>query len=737
MSRWMKKRQTFLLFTAGFLIFMIIGGAFVTTSLQSKISQRLEKGWVLPPLELYSQGFLLAPGRKFPFQLVQEEMQKRGWQAERDFVTDNSDSCGRRYGVEPAEGAQNCLWLREPALLVTWDADAWITNVWKGTPLDPVQSFSLFPKLITQFYDGQPILQQNTALGEIPLACLQAVTAIEDREFLEHKGVSASGTVRAMLRNLRSGRFKEGGSTITQQLVKNFFLSPKKTIRRKLEEQLLAVLLESQIGKDQILEMYINVIYMGQNGPFQVRGLGSASSYYFDKPISQLNLPECALLAAIINSPGRYSPFDKKDNAVARRELVLKKMLEAGMISDREAAAAITFPLPVVSPNQRRTHAPYFVLKALREFEDWELETEEGARIYTSLDADVQAAVGYAMAKTLPAVEARIKHPPKIPLQTAVVVVDLPSAQVLALAGGRDFKTSQYNRAIDSRRQIGSVIKPFVYWPALRDNGPLTKVVDEPFEWRVGKQVWKPKNYDGKNHGPVPYFYALANSLNIPAARVGQEFGLESVLLALGQAGVNVEIPRLPSITLGAVELSPFEVAQAYTTIGRFGQGDHIHTVERVEHPNGEVLFQRTPTSDLTLEPVTTAVLVGMMRTTLNLGSARAARAWGLTGDFAGKTGSTSDTKDAWFVGFNSRLLSVVWVGYDDNTEMGLTGASAALPIWTELNKQLQSTFQPGPFEWPAGTEKKQIPREDLLKDFPNLKEIPENLELVFRDWAS
>jgi penicillin-binding protein 1B len=330
-----------------------------------------------------------------------------------------------------------------------------------------------------------------------------------------------------------------------------------------------------------------------------------------------------------------------------------------------------------------------------------------------------------------------VKHPPRIPLQSAVVVVDLPSAQVLALVGGRDYKASQYNRAVDGQRQIGSIVKPFVYWPALRENGPLTQVMDEPFEWRVGGQVWKPKNYDGKNYGPVPYFYALANSLNVPAARVGQQFGLENIMLALSRAGVTVEAPRLPSITLGAMELSPLAVAQAYATIGRFGQGDHIHTIDRVEHPGGEVLFERAPSKDLVLESATTAILVGMMRTTLELGSARAVRSWGLKGDFAGKTGSTSDTKDAWFVGFNSRLLTVVWVGYDDNTAMGLTGAGAALPIWTELNKHLQDIFQAGTFPWPEGVERRSVSREELLREFPGLKDLPETVELVFRNWAN
>ncbi len=737
MSRWMSWRHRFVIFAA-FLVAGFLGlGAVVTAHLQKKISQRLEKGWVLPPLELYSQGFLLAPGRKLPLTYLLEEIKKIGWQEDRDYVLGQNEGCAHSYGVELSKNAQGCLWIKSPTLLVTWDENLWIIDVWKGSPLIETQSFSLFPRLITQFFESQPILQQNTPLSEIPLACLQAVTAIEDRDFLEHKGVSASGILRAMVRNIRSGRFKEGGSTITQQLVKNFFLTPKKTLRRKIEEQLLAILLESQINKDQILEMYLNVIYMGQNGPYQVRGLGSASSYYFDKSIDRLNLAECALLAAIINSPGRYSPFDHQDLARSRRELVLNKMYTSSMIEENELKAANQAPLPIPSSAQKRVQAPYFVAAALKEFENLEIEADEGARLFTTLDADVQTLASTTLTNVLSEVEPRSQPSRSGPLQAALITIDLPSAQVLALVGGRDFKISQYNRVTSGRRQVGSIIKPFVYWPALRNHSPLTPVEDAPFEWRVGKQVWKPKNYDGKNRGTIPYFYALANSINTTAARVGQQVGLESVMLALNKSGVEPNAPRLPAITLGAVELSPFEVAQAFTTLANFGQHEQIHTLSRVEDAVGNVVYQRRPSKELALDPITTAVLVGMLRTTLDVGSARGARIRGLVGDYAGKTGTTSDTKDAWFVGFNSRVLTVVWVGYDDNTVMGLTGAGAALPIWSELQKQLQGIFQVQPFHWPEGVEIRQLSREELLKQFPNLKELPDQLELIFSAWAS
>ncbi len=698
----------------------------------------MERGYVLPPLELYSQGIPLSIGRQFPADQIETELERRGLSGGRDYYLENIDACSELTQLSFNEKATRCLYMRSPALVVTWDAEGWITDLWKGSPLAPATSFGLLPQLITQFYDGQPILQQNAPRSEIPLACLQAVIAIEDKDFLMHRGVSATGTFRAVIRNLKARRFAEGGSTITQQLVKNFFLTAKKTLRRKVEEQLLALLLESQMDKDAILEMYLNVIYMGQSGPYQVRGFGSAAQVTFDKPISQLTLPECALLAATINSPGRYNPFEKAEAAKSRRDLVLRKMAEAEMISAAEADEATKAVLPKVAPAQRRSHAPYFVMSALREFESWEIESENGARLYTTLDPGAQSGLLGAVTKVLPAVEKRVKKPSAQPLQVAAIAVDVRTAEVLALVGGRDYRSTQFNRAIDSRRQIGSIVKPFVYWPALRDSSPIAPVSDEPFEWKNGKQVWRPRNYEGKSYdGNVPMFFALAHSLNIPTARIGQQVGLETVIDTLRSAGVTSQIPNLPSLTLGTLELSPMEVAQSYLTLARMGATERLHLLSRAEDINGKILFEYQPSNEQALDPVSTAILVGMMRQSIELGTGKVARLWGFNDAAAGKTGTTNDTRDAWFAGFTPRLMVVVWVGYDDNTTMGLTGAGAALPIWVDIMKGIQKPFQPGDFPYPDGVEKRTIQREDLLRDYPNLPDLPETMELVFGSWAS
>ena len=726
-------RRLKIVLALGILVLIAVTGAgLALTILQSKLNNRLEKGWVIPPLELYSQGFALSTGRKFPLAAIQDEFSRRGLQIDRDYLLGPVEICARATGIEFHDNSQQCLFIKTEKTLAAWDADGFVQELWRGEPLAVVNSAAVFPRLITQFFDGQPIQQQNTPLAEVPLVCLQAVTAIEDRDFLEHGGVSATGTLRALLRNLRAGRFAEGGSTITQQLVKNFVLSSKKTIQRKLEEQALALMLESQLSKDQILEMYLNVIYMGQNGPYQVRGLGSASNYYFDKPVAQLDLAQCALLAALINNPGRYSPFAHADHASARRELVLRKMVDAQMISEEEMQTAVESPLPKTPEPGRRAHAPYFVMTALKEFAALGIDAEEGARLYTTLDPDLHAAMASAVQAQLPAIEKRVRKPPKEPLQVAAVTVDLQTAQVLALIGGRDFRATQFNRAMDSRRQIGSTIKPFVYLPAMREHDPLTALQDEPFEWVTGKQVWKPRNYDGKTHGTVPYFYALAESLNIPAAHVGQDVGLDKVADTLRAAGIGEKIPLVPSLTLGVLELSPLDVAQAYTSLARLGPSDQVHTLIRVEDLKGELLFEHRNIPDFGLDPALSAVVVGMLEQTFSLGTARAARAQGLEGTFAGKTGTTSDTKDAWFAGFSPRLLTVVWVGYDNNAVMGLTGGGAALPIWLDLTKNIQKKFRSEDFKWPESVRVRDLSGREIREKFPSLPELPETVKLVF-----
>lgn len=577
-------------------------------------------------------------------------------------------------------------------------------------------SYELTPQLFAQFYDGEPILRQVIQVGDVPLACLQAVTAIEDSQFLNHKGVSLTGLARALVHNIISGGYVQGGSTITQQLVKNYFLTSEKTLKRKLSELAMAVLLELHANKDQILESYLNVAYMGQRGPFQVIGLGAASEYYFARPLSDLNLSECALLAAIINSPRRFNPFTNPDNAISRRNFVLERMVETNMISEEQMRIEKTKPLPSNVGRRLVEPAPHFTQAIFREIKRLNLNIENGLRIYSTLDINAQ---DIAQKKVRAHVEKLNK-----PLEASLISVEVASGEVLALVGGKHYVKNQYNRILDAHRQIGSIMKPFVFLAALenRDTSgkpytPLTLVDDVPFNYRFEGQSWSPKNYANEYAGEVPLFYALKNSLNAATAKVGLQIGLDKIISVARRAGYTSELLPYPSLTLGAFEIYPWEVATGLLTIARMGNRLPLTFIRYAEDLTGTVTYE--PTLDIgeqVFAPQIVAILIGMMKQTLLTGTARSSQAMGFHKPAAGKTGTTSDTKDTWFAGFTPHILTVTWTGYDDNTPTGLTGASGALPLWIEFMNDFAAKYPSDDFAWPESVKKIQLSPDDLKK---------------------
>jgi penicillin-binding protein 1B len=592
------------------------------------------------------------------------------------------------------------------------NAQARVLTLLTGEDWSEASRLDLAPRLFAQFYDQQPIRRRIVTVAQTPLVCLQAVTAIEDNRFLEHQGVSIIGLSRAVLANMIAGRKAQGGSTITQQLVKNYFLSAEKTFSRKLREILMAVILESQVTKDQILEAYLNVIYMGQSGPFQVRGFGAAADYYFNKPLEDLELHECALLAAIINSPGLYNPFSHADRSRERRDLVLRKMREHRMIEDPSLQQALEQPLTTGRPETMGEPAPYYIDALRRELADLGLDAHNGLRVFTALVPEAQRAAQAAVTEGLRRLEGKNKSPSSSPLEASLIVAEVSSARIIALVGGRDFRATQFNRAVQSRRQVGSVMKPLVFLTALEgrdDNGepygPLSKLRDEPLRYQYEGQRWEPENYDQKFRGEVPLFVALKDSLNVPTARLAIDVGLPNVIELARRMGVTSDLQPLPSLSLGSFEMSPLEVTQVYSNLARMGRHRPLHLIDRVESLSGDLIYQydRQPETRVGADKV--AQLVGMMKQSLETGTGRIVRQMGFSAPAAGKTGTTSDLRDAWFAGFTPDLVAVVSVGRDDNTPTGLTGASGAAPIWTDLMKRLVGLQSGRDFTWPESVE--------------------------------
>lgn len=773
-----------LLVTSVVIVILIAGWMF---QLDATIRERLQGKRFLPPVEFYSAPMKIAAQESIPLSVVQANLKRMGYVDNESsgplqpgqFLTLSPIDCQNNLSDEVPPEVVNCLLIkrlgidqfgidassrdeasdrfdqaepeRKEFMLITFNQSNRIDRVYGGEPLTARPFVELEPVLFAQYYGGSPILRDVVSLGDVPPLCLNAILAIEDARFLEHGGFSFRGLARAAWTNLVEKRAAQGGSTITQQLVKNYFLTPEKTLKRKITEIVMSILLEARATKDEILETYINEIYMGQNPPFEVRGLGAAATHYLAKNISDLDLADCALLAAILNNPGLYNPFLKAENATKRRSLVLSRMEELQQISADEKTQAEAKPLPKSPARVLTEPAPYFVDAVRRELERGAIPIEQGARIFTTLDLRAQEAALRAVRTGLDKLESqnkkiqRIKTETSKSLEAALVSADPTTGEVSALVGGRSFRQSQFNRAYQAKRQIGSIFKPIVYAAALEhglDGEPLTPISllkDERFTVRYEGQSWSPTNYDRKERGLIPVFYALSRSLNIPTAQLGIQVGLERIVEFAENLGIKAELKPVPALTLGAFEMTPMEVLQVYSTFANFGERVPLSFYRRIETLDGELLYASESEAVRVQDKVNAAILLGMMKQTVQNGTAWFLKNLGFRAPAAGKTGTTSDTKDAWFAGMTPQHVAVVWVGYDDNTESSLTGASGAVPIWADYMKSATSHLPELDFEWPEEAVLYTLGVEQLIDlNVPEDERRPlEPVELIFRTGTS
>lgn len=550
--------------------------------------------------------------------------------------------------------------------------------------LDPLLIGSVFP------VDGEDRI--IVAPSDVPPLIPAALKAVEDRRFDEHIGIDFLAVVRAIYVNLRSGAVRQGASTLTQQLVRSYFLTNERTLTRKLREALMSVLLELHFTKTDILNSYMNEIYLGQDGSRAIHGFGLASEFYFSKPLSELQLHEVATLVAIVRGPSYYDPRRHPERVRARRDLVLKVLAEEHVVKPEEARRASFRDLGIVlDANVGATYFPAFMALVHRELTAHYREddlTTEGLRIFTSLDPLLQSRAEVAVA----AGAKRLRREGSPDLEGAAVVVSPQSGEVLAIVGGRQAGFEGYNRALDAKRPIGSLVKPVVYLAALESGRTLaTPLDDTPITVKIrGQKPWEPSNYDKTPHGTVPLVRALAESLNLATVHLGLDVGVPKVVKLLERLGAN-EVPAPnPSVLLGAVALSPVEVAQVYVTFASGGFRNPLKAVRSVQGPEGEPLAQYPIQTDQVADADAIFQLNEALIQVMQRGTARSARAR-LPANvvLAGKTGTSDDLRDSWFAGFSQDVLTVVWVGYDDNSPTGLTGASGALTIWTDFMRGL------------------------------------------------
>ncbi|MBI2836051.1 MAG: PBP1A family penicillin-binding protein [Acidobacteria bacterium] len=568
--------------------------------------------------------------------------------------------------------------------------------------------------LITALVGASREKRRNVPLAMMPTRMRQAVLAIEDRRFYEHPGVDPIGMARALVTNIRGDkRYLVGGSTLTQQLVKNFFLTPEKTVRRKLLEQSTAVLLERRLTKDRILELYLNDVYVGHRGSFAIHGVAEAARLFFGKDISNITLAEAATIAGVIQAPHIWSPFRSIERARDRRNVVLRTMVESGFISGDAARRAAREPL-AIAPHALEAEAPYFVDYVGQTLENEHpaiMHSAQAVDVHTTLDLHLQRiaqdAVGEGMARVDRLLASRRRR--RARAQVALIAVDPRSGEILALVGGRSYNHSQFNRAIHARRQPGSVFKPYVYLAAFEraqeegwtDLTPATVVLDEPTTFAFEEKPYQPSNYGNQYDGAITLRHALAFSRNVPAVKVAEAAGFERVADLWQRLGAGTPPRPYPSIALGVFEATPIEIATAYTIFPNLGAVGSLHAIERITAGDRELARVDSTATQTIASRQSTYLVTNMMRSVLNEGTGAGARSSGFALEAAGKSGTTNDLRDAWFVGFTPELLTVVWVGFDDNQPLGLSGTQAALPIWTTFMTRALAGHPDQPFDVP------------------------------------
>jgi penicillin-binding protein 1B len=608
-----------------------------------------------------------------------------------------------------------------------------------------LQAYELEPVMITSMFDAGRSKRQVVRYGQIPKLMVEAVVSIEDRRFFEHSGVNFVRMAEAFWGDVIHQRREQGGSTLTMQLARGFFLTPQKTIKRKLTEMLIAEELEQKFTKQQIFEMYANWVNLGQRGSFTINGFAEASRSYFNKDLKDITLPEAALIAGIIQRPSYLSPYRHPERALERRNLVIESMLETHVITREQAEKAKATPLKLAPPNVEASDAPYFVDlvrdTVVSKVNEHEMNDQQ-YRIYTTIDPSLQKAAAQAVESGMKLVDQLVKkrrtkrvrvgknkyettEAPGPDAQVALVAMDPHTGEVLALVGGRNYAFSQLDHAV-ANRPTGSIFKPFVYAAAINTGldgsnpvfTPATMIEDEPTTFTYGDQIYEPRNYEEKYLGQVTARYALALSLNNATVKLAEEVGYEKVADLARSAGITSVKPT-PAMALGSYDATPLEMASAYTVFSNGGVRISPTLVTSVRTANGDSVLDFHSDRKAVLDPRVAYVMTNMLEGVLNFGTAYGVRAGGFTAPAAGKTGSSHD---GWFAGYTSNLLCIVWVGFDDYSDLHLSGSQTAAPIWAEFMKRaiaLPEYSDVKPFTQPNGVVDVQLDKATNLLATP------------------
>ena len=672
----------------GFLAF--IGYTYVVITKKFDSSRR----WDLPS-RIYSDATPIVPGMTIPRTLLEPKLNHVGYHEVTTRVTNPGEY---RYAGGTLEiYLQNFEYpdIEFRALPVAIEMDGGTVRAIKR--LDDgvaLRGIRIEPELITSIFNDEMEDRLPVSLDSVPKVVSEAIISTEDKGFYHHEGISIRGTLGALVTDIRNKNMTHGGSTLTQQLVKNLYLNPERALTRKVHEALMALLLEARYNKQQILEAYLNEIYLGQNGAVQIIGVEQASQVYFGKHVTYLTLPEAATLAGIIRSPNVLSPLSHPDRAKGRRDTVLQLMRDQGYITPAEYEQAVASPMTTARFPKTSRSAPFFVDLVLKQLKETHPETQlrtEGLRVFTTLDTIMQRSAEQALDSGIESLNKRYSYLRKspTPLEGVILTIQPGTGYVKALVGGRNYSKTQFNRAIQARRQPGSLFKPFVYATAMdpaRGQQAFTAATvldDSPISVRSGNAVWTPQNYDLRYHGQVTVREALAHSYNIPAVRAAMNAGVPNVIKTAATIGIESHLAPYPSVSLGSFEVTPLEIAYAYSAFANLGVKAEPISILAVSTREGKLLESREVKMKRVAGAGVCYVMNDVLKGVFEFGTASKASALGFNRPFAGKTGTTSSYRDAWFIGYSPRILSLVWLGFDDGHSVRLAGGDACVPIWT------------------------------------------------------
>jgi len=693
------------------LLIVVIAGmvllALYLVKLDRTITHKFEgKRWDIPA-KVYSQPLELYQGANVDKDTMKKWLELLNYQSDKAYDrTGTYHKSGNTYFIHTRGFTYSANDIDQEQVIKMTIAGDKIESV-QSTVAAKTGIIRLEPVNIGGIYPDSNEDRMVVSLDQVPQPLIDALIATEDRGFYEHKGVSIRGIARAVINNF-SGGSRQGGSTITQQLIKNFYLNSDRTMKRKANEALMAVLLELHYSKDEILQAYLNEIYLGQNGKRSINGFGLASQFYFDKPLNELRLDQQALLVGMAKGPSVYNPRRHPNDSKARRDVVLSNMLAVGSLSQEDYDKALKNSLGVVDkPVEGKSQFPDFLDIVKRELNKVYYSDDlknEGLIIISTMDPIAQLAADKAVERKLG--ELRRSGSKTKDLQGALVSANPETGELVSVVGsGSEF--TGFNRAVDAKRQVGSLLKPIIYMTALEsgrynlassvDDSPITVSLSDGTEWN-------PKNYDNRDHGYIPFTTALSQSYNHSAVRLGMEFGVDTFAKQLKRMGVKEKIPPYPATLLGSVNLSPMDMLGVYQVFATGGFRTPIHSIRSVIDDRGSILQRTGLNTQRSIPPETNFLINYALQDVVKNGTARRVQSLGSNLNLAGKTGTTNDYRDAWFAGYSGNYVSVVWVGRDDNKPIGLSGGSGALPVWVDYMNRLKLTPvalpEPEGIEW-------------------------------------